>query len=197
MPGLIATLGMWQVAHGIGFEITKGFTLTRMVDPFKQFGQGFVPEGGFPVAGIIFIVVAVICYLVWEYTVYGKSVRATGGNPSAAYLAGVKIKTMQLSAYMVSGMLAALGGIIRTSRVMSVSFQSFLGMELDSIASAVIGGISLMGGKGNIIGVVLGALIIGVLSNGMNILGADPFLEDTILGVLVIGAVSIDYIRRR
>ena len=80
---------------------------------------------------------------------------------------------------------------------MSVSFQSFLGMELDSIAAAVIGGISLMGGKGNIIGVVLGALIIGVLANGMNILGADPFLEDTLLGVLVIVAVSVDYIRRR
>jgi ribose/xylose/arabinose/galactoside ABC-type transport system permease subunit len=197
VPGLIATLGIWQVAHGVGFQITKGFTLTRMVTPFKQFGQGFIPEGGFPVAGIIFIVVAIICYFIWEYTIYGKSVRATGGNPGTAYLAGVKVKNIQLSVYMISGMLAALGGIIRTSRVMSISYQSFPGMELDSIAAAVIGGMSLFGGKGNIIGVVLGALIIGVIANGMNILGADPFLEDTLLGVLVIVAVSIDYLRRR
>ncbi len=197
MPGLIATLGMWQIAHGIGFQITKGFTVTRMVAPFKQFGQGFIPEGGFPVAGIIFIVVAVVCYFVWEYTIYGKSVRATGGNPGAAYLSGIKVKNMQLSAYMISGMLAALGGLIRTSRVMSVSFQSFAGMELDSIAAAVIGGMSLFGGKGNIAGVVIGALIIGVIANGMNILGADPFLEDTLLGVLVIVAVSVDSMRQR
>ena len=80
---------------------------------------------------------------------------------------------------------------------MSVSFQSFAGMELDSIAAAVIGGMSLFGGKGNIAGVVLGALIIGVIANGMNILGADPFLEDTLLGVLVIAAVSVDAMRQR
>ncbi len=194
VPGLIATLGMWQIAHGIGFFITGGFTLTRMVDPLKFFGQRFI--FGFPVAGIIFIVVAIICYFVWHHTVYGQSVYASGGSPGAAYLSGIKVPNMQLSVYIISGMLATLGGLIRTARVMSVSYSSFDGLELQSIAAAVIGGMSLFGGKGTIVGVVLGALIIGVIRNGMAILGADPFLESTILGVIVILAVGIDYWRR-
>jgi len=197
VPGLIATLGVWQIAHGVGFFISGGFTLTRMVPSLKFFGQGFIPEGGFPVAGIIFIAVAVICYFVWHHTTYGQSVYASGGSPGAAYLSGVKVKNMQLSVYVISGVLAALGGLIRTARVMSVSYSSFDGLELQSIAAAVIGGMSLFGGKGTIVGVVLGALIIGVIRNGMSILGADPFLESTILGVIVILAVGIDYWRRR
>ncbi len=197
VPGLIATLGVWQIAHGVGFFITGGFTITRMVTPLKFFGQGFIPEGGFPVAGIIFIVVAVICYFIWHHTVYGQSVFATGGSPGTAYLSGVKVKNTQLSVYVISGLLAGLGGMIRTARVMSVSYSSFEGLELQSIAAAVIGGMSLFGGKGTIVGVVLGALIIGVIRNGMAILGADPFLESTVLGVIVILAVGIDYWRRR
>jgi ribose/xylose/arabinose/galactoside ABC-type transport system permease subunit len=197
VPGLIATLGVWQIAHGVGFFITGGFTITRMVTPLKFFGQGFIPEGGFPVAGIIFIVVAVVCYFIWHHTVYGQSVFAAGGSPGTAYLSGVKVKNMQLSVYVISGLLAGLGGMIRTARVMSVSYSSFDGLELQSIAAAVIGGMSLFGGKGTIVGVVLGALVIGVIRNGMAILGADPFLESTILGVIVILSVAIDTWRRR
>jgi fructose transport system permease protein len=197
VPGLIATLGVWQIAHGVGFFITGGFTITRMVAPLKFFGQGFIPEGGFPVAGIILIAVAVICYFVWHHTVYGQSVFATGGSPGTAYLSGVKVQRMQLSVYIISGLLAALGGTIRTARVMSVSYSSFDGLELQSIAAAVIGGMSLFGGKGNMVGVVLGALMIGVIRNGMSILGADPFLESTVLGVLVILFVGIDTWRRK
>ncbi len=195
VPGLIATLGMWQIAHGIGFFITGGFTITRMVAPLKFFGQRFI--FGFPVAGIIFFVVAAICYFIWYHTVYGQSVYASGGSPAAAYLSGIKVKNVQLSVYIISGMLATLGGLIRTARVMSVSYSSFEGLELESIAAAVIGGMSLFGGKGSIVGVVLGALIIGVIRNGMSILGADPFLESTVLGVIVILAVGIDYWRRQ
>jgi len=195
VPPLIATLGMWQIAHGVGFGITGGFTVTRMVPELKFFGQGFVL--GFPVAGIILIAVAIVCYFVWHHTVYGKSLYATGGNPGTAYLAGVKVNQIKLSAYIISGMLAGLGGMVRTARVMSVSYSSYDGLELESIAAAVIGGMSLFGGKGSILGVVLGAFIIGVITNGMTILGANPFLEATVLGALVIVAVGIDYWRRR
>ena len=195
VPPLIATLGMWQIAHGVGFGITGGFTLTRMVPELKFFGQGFI--AGFPVAGIILIVVAIVCYFVWHHTVYGKSLYATGGNPGTAYLSGVKVKQIKLSAYIISGMLAGLGGMVRTARVMSVSYSSYGNLELQSIAAAVIGGMSLFGGKGSILGVVLGAFIIGIIINGMTILGASPFLEATVLGTLVIVAVGIDYWRRR
>ena len=195
IPPFIATLGMWQIAHGIGFLITGGFTIVRMVDPLRFFGQRFIY--GFPVAGIIWIVVGAVVYFVLRHTSYARSVYATGSNPVSAWLSGVNVKNTQLSVYMISGFMAALGGLIRTGRVMSVSYSSFDFLELQTIAAAVIGGVSLFGGKGTLIGVVLGALVIAVILNGMTILRADPFLESLILGVIVIAAVAVDYWRGR
>jgi ribose/xylose/arabinose/galactoside ABC-type transport system permease subunit len=195
VPPFIATLGMWQVAHGTGFMITGGFTIPHLIDPLRFFGQRFIY--GFPVAGIIWILVGVIAYFVLHYTSYARSVYATGSNPVAAWLSGVGVKNTQLSVYMISGFTAALGGLIRTARVMSVSYSSFDGLELQTIAAAVIGGVSLFGGKGTVIGAVLGALIISIILNGMVILRADPFLESLVLGVIVIVAVGIDYWRGR
>jgi ribose/xylose/arabinose/galactoside ABC-type transport system permease subunit len=195
IPPFIATLGMWQIAHGIGFLITGGFTIVRMVDPLRFFGQRFIY--GFPVAGIIWIVVGVVVYFVLHHLNYGRAVYASGGNPIMAWLSGINVKATQLSVYMISGFMAALGGLIRTGRVMSVSYSSFDFLELQTIASAVIGGVSLFGGKGTVIGVVLGALVISVVLNGMTILRADPFLESLILGVIVIAAVAVDYWRGR
>jgi ribose/xylose/arabinose/galactoside ABC-type transport system permease subunit len=195
VPPFIATLGMWQVAHGVGFLITGGFTIPHLIDPLRFFGQRFIYC--FPVAGIIWIVVAAVVYFVLRYTTYARSVYATGSNPVSAWLSGVNVKNTQLSVYMISGFTAALGGLIRTGRVMSVSYTSFDFLELQTIASAVIGGASLFGGKGTLIGVVLGALVITVILNGMTILRADPFLESLVLGVIVIAAVAIDYWRGR
>ncbi len=195
IPPFIATLGMWQIAHGIGFLITGGFTIARMIDPLRFFGQRFIY--GFPVAGIIWIVVGAVVYFVLHYTSYARSVYATGSNPVSAWLSGVNVKNTQLSVYMISGFMAALGGLIRTGRVMSVSYSSFDFLELQTIASAVIGGVSLFGGKGTVVGVVLGALVIAVVLNGMTILRADPFLESLVLGVIVIAAVAVDYWRGR
>lgn len=195
VPPLIATLGIWQIAHGTGFQLTRGFTITRMLESLRPIGQGYV--AGFPVPGIILIVAAVVSYFVWNYTTYGKSIFAVGSNPAAAYLSGIKVKNILLSVYIISAIMFTLAGLIFTTRVMSVSYQSFSGMELQSIAAAVVGGMSLSGGKGSIIGVVIGSFIIGVITNGMNILGADPFLEGTVLGVLVLVAVGIDFWRRK
>ena len=200
IPPLITTLGMWQIAHGIGFFITGGFTITRMVDPLRFFGQGWVLGGTpakFPVGGIMFLVMAATVYFVLHHTSYARAVYATGGNPVSAWLAGINVRNIRLSVFIISGLLAATGGLILTSRVMSVSYQSFYGLELESIASVVIGGVSLFGGKGTLIGVVLGVFIIGVIKNGMSILGTDPFMEGLLLGALVITAVGIDYWRKR
>ena len=195
VPPFIATLGMWQVAHGVGFLITGGFTIPHLIDPLRFFGQGFIY--GFPVAGIIWIAVGASAYFVLHYTSYARSVYATGSNPVSAWLSGVNVKNTQLSVYMISGFTAALGGLIRTARVMSVSYSSFDFLELQTIAAAVIGGASLFGGKGTVIGVVLGALVIAVILNGMTLKFADPFLESLVLGVIVIVAVAVDYWRGR
>jgi len=195
VPPFIATLGMWQIAHGTGFMITGGFTIPHLIDPFRLFGQGFIY--GFPVAGIIWIVVAVIAYFVLNYTSYARAVYATGSNPVSAWLSGINVRRTQLSVYIIAGLTAALGGLIRASRVMAVSDASFDGLELQTIACAVVGGTSLFGGKGTVVGVVLGSVIISVILNAMTILRADPFLESLVLGVIVIVAVGIDYWRGR
>jgi ribose/xylose/arabinose/galactoside ABC-type transport system permease subunit len=195
VPPFIATLGMWQIAHGTGFMITGGFTIPHLIDPLRFFGQRFIY--GFPVPGIIWIVVAVIAYFVLNYTSYARSVYATGSNPVSAWLSGISVRNTQLSVYMISGFTAALGGLIRTARVMSVSYSSFTGLELQTIACTVVGGVSLFGGKGTVIGVVLGSLIISIILNGMTVLRADPFLQSLTLGVIVIAAVAIDYWRGR
>lgn len=200
VPPLIVTLGMWQVAWGVGFFFTGGFTITRMIKPLAFFGQGFLAKGffgGFPVAGIIWILVAVAAYFVLHHTSYGRAVYATGGNPVMAWLSGVNVRAIRFSVYIVAAMLVTLGGLIRTARVMSVSDSSYGGLELQSIASAVIGGTSLFGGKGTVVGVVLGGLIVAVIWNAMAILHADPFTESMVLGILVILTVGIDYQRRR
>jgi ribose/xylose/arabinose/galactoside ABC-type transport system permease subunit len=186
---------MWQAAHGTGFLTTGGFTIPHLIDPLRFFGQRFIY--GFPVAGIIWIVVGVIAYFVLNYTSYARFVYATGSNPLSAWLSGVNVKNTQLSVYIISGFTAALGGLIRTARVMAVSDSSYAGLELETIACTVVGGTSLFGGKGTVIGVILGSLIIAVILNGMTVLRADPFLESLILGVIVIAAVAIDYWRGR
>lgn len=113
-----------------------------------------------------------------------------------AWLSGVNVKNTQLSVYIISAFLATLGGLVRLSRVMSLSESSYIGLELQSIASAVVGGTSLAGGKGNILGVVIGGLIISVILNGLTVLNADPFTESMVLGLLIVAAVGIDFWRR-
>ena len=195
MSPLVVTLGMWQIGWGTGFSMTGGFTVTRLIKDFVFFGQGSV--AGFPMPGVIFIPVIIVAYLILTYTTYGKSVYATGGNPAMAYLTGIKVNRTLVSVYAISGFMAALAGLIVTARVNSVSDASFIGLELQSIAAAAIGGISLAGGKGSLIGVGIGVFILGFIYNGLNIIGAPPFLEGLIEGLIILVAVIVDYRLRR
>ena len=126
-----------------------------------------------------------------------QTVYAAGGNPTSAWLSGIMTKQVQFSVFVISGFLAALRGLILNARVMSASMTTMQGAELDSIAAVTIGGVSLMGGRGNLIGVVIGVIIIGVINNAMGVLGATPTMVDISKGAIIIAAVSIDYLRRR
>jgi len=139
----------------------------------------------------------VVAFLILTFTTYGKSVYATGGNPVMAYLTGIKVNTILISVYAISGLMAALGGLIVTARVNSLSDGSFGGLELDSIAAATIGGMSLSGGRGSLIGVVIGVFILGFINNGLSIIGAPPFLEGLIKGLIILVAVIVDYRLKR
>ena len=195
IPALISTLGMWQIAYGAGLGVSQGHDIGWQPDALGWFGSGSV--AGVPVPVIIFVAVAVVAYFVLNYTTYGRSVYATGSSPVSAWLSGVKVKRILFSVYAVAGFLAGLAAFTMLGRQLFASNRSLEGLEIDSIAAATVGGISLMGGRGTLIGIVLGTLIIGVVDNAMVVLNADPATIGVAKGAIIILAVVIDYIRRR
>lgn len=195
MPALIVTLGMWQMTKGFSYLLCRGQTILNLPPPLNFFGAGYV--AGVPVPVIIFIAVAVVAYLALNYTSFGRSVYAVGGNPVSAWLSGIKVKNILFLVYVIAGFLGALAGFIMMSRVMIGGLTTVVGLELDSIAAVVIGGVSLMGGKGNVIGAVIGVIILGVINNGMNVFAVSPAYQDIVKGAIIIVAVAADYIRRR
>ncbi|MBA7670489.1 Ribose import permease protein RbsC [subsurface metagenome] len=158
-------------------------------------GSGVV--AGVPVPIIIFIVVAVVGYFVLNHTTFGRSVYAVGGNPVAAWLSGIRVQNIKFSVYVICGFTAALAGIIMLGRIMCASMAAGTGLLFDAISSVVIGGVSLFGGRGTVIGVIIGVMIIGVINNGMNIMGLHPALQSIAKGAVIFVAVAIDSTRRR
>ena len=157
--------------------------------------------GGVPIAVFILVGAIVLGYFVLNHTTFGNSVYAVGGSEASAWLSGIKTRNTVFWVYIISGFCAAIAAMIQISRVMSASpvIWGITGLELtiDSIAAVVIGGVSLFGGKGNIIGVLLGVLIIGVLNNGMNLAGLNIFTQYLLKGGVILAAVGVDAWRRR
>lgn len=195
MPALIVTLGMWQVTNGISYLLCRGQTILNLPPPLNFFGGAYL--AGVPLPVIIFIMVAVIAYFVLNHTTFGRSVYAVGGNPISAWLSGINVKNILFSVFVISGFLAALAGFVMMSRVMIGGLTTVVGLELDSIAAVCIGGVSLMGGRGTVIGVLIGVLILGVINNGMNVFAVSPAYQDVVKGSVIIAAVAVDYMRRR
>jgi len=195
MPPLIVTLAMWEITKGLTFRIATGFSVGQQPQSLAVLGRGAVASVPIPV--IIFIATAAIAYFILGHTTFGRSVYAVGGNPVSAWLSGINVRNRYFSVYLISGFCAGIASVLMTARIMSASMQSLMGLELDSIAATVIGGVSLMGGRGSIIGVVAGVLIIGVINNAMSILGADPATQGVAKGVIILIAVAVDYVRRR
>jgi len=195
MPSLIVTLGMWRITWGLAFQIIRGQTIVNLPESLAWFGMGKI--AGVPVPVIIFIGVAVVAYFVLHYTTFGRSVYAVGGSPISALLSGINVKNVQLIVFIISGFLAGVAGVIITARTMCVMTRTLEGLELDTIASVVVGGVSLFAGRGTILGAIIGVLIIGVIDNGMSILGADPAVQGIAKGAIIFTAVAIDYMRRR
>lgn len=195
IPALISSLGLWQITEGAGIAVSKGHDIGWQPDGMIWWGSGEV--AGVPVPVIIFVAVAIIAYFVLNHTTYGRSVYATGSNPLTAWLSGVNVKRVLFSVYAIAGFLAGLAAFTMLGRMLFASNRSLEGLEIDSIAAATVGGISLMGGRGTLIGVVLGTLVIGVVNNAMTVLNADPATTGIVKGTIIILAVIVDYIRRR
>lgn len=195
IPALISTLGIWQITDGGAYAITQGDSIGGIPDAMVRWGQGEI--AGVPIPVIIFIVVAVIAYYVLNYTSFGRSIYATGGNPASAWLSGINTKKILFAVYLISGFCAGLAGFIQLGRVASASLTSLDSLEMDSIAAVAIGGVSLFGGRGNLIGVIIGSLIMGVINNTLSVLKVGPAAIRIVKGAIIIIAVGIDTIRQK
>lgn len=190
VPPFVATLAMLTIARGLTLLWTKGFPISVLGDKFAFIGTGWFLSIPLPVW--ISAVVVVSAVVLTQKTPLGRYIYAIGGNESAARLSGININKVKIIVYSLAGALSAIGGLIVTSRLDSAQPNAGISYELDAIAAVVIGGTSLSGGRGSIWGTVLGAVIIGVLNNGLVLLNVSPFWQQVVKGVVILLAVIID-----
>lgn len=192
----IATLGTMSIARGAAYVITNSLPVSGLPEAFYFIGGGTV-FGIIPVPVMIMIIMSILFGFILKKTVFGKCIYAVGSNKDAARLSGINVKKTLIGVYGVSGVLCGLVGVILASRLVSAQPQAGLGYEMDGIAAAVIGGVSLMGGSGTVVGTVIGSLIIGILRNGLNLLNINAFWQQIVIGIVIIGAVYVDKLRRK
>lgn len=190
---IIATLGTQLVFRSIAFMVLDGRYI-QVDDPvFNFIGRGNLL--GVPFTIWIMVIVYIIVFWIFKYTVYGRKLFAVGGNPEASFLSGININRIRANAYIISGLAAAIGGILFSSQVGAAMPSAGQGSELDVIISVILGGIGLAGGKGKISGTLLGVLIIAILRNGMTLLNVQAFYQMFIRGLVLIFAVYLDSLR--
>lgn len=190
VPPFVATLGMLSIARGLTMLWTGGFPVTGLGEGFAAIGTGVY--FGIPMPVWISVALAGLFIFIVRKTRFGRYLYAVGGNERAARLTGLRVNRIKIAVYTLGGILAAVAGLIVTSRLDSAQPNAGLGYELDAIAAVVIGGTSLSGGRGTILGSVIGCLIIGVLNNGLFLLDVSPFWQQVIKGFVILIAVIID-----
>ena len=193
IPPFVATLGMLSIARGLTMLWTKGFPITGLGEDFAVLGTRTAL--GVPVPVWMAAVLVLLCSVMSKKTRLGRYIYAIGGNEQTAKLSGVNVNRIKIVVYTMAGALSAVAGLITTSRLDSAQPNAGTGYELDSIAAVVIGGTSLSGGRGSIVGTVIGCLIIGVLNSGLVLLDVSPFWQQVIKGAVILVAVAIDRMR--
>jgi ribose transport system permease protein len=200
IPSFIVTLGFMLIYRGLARFLTNAAPITGMPPQFMQVGSGAWFELGdlrFSYSLAIALAVVLLGIAVLGWTRLGRNVLALGGNAQAAYLSGVPVNRTRLLVFMISGLCVAIAAIVQTSRLFIGDPNAGEGYELDAIAAVIIGGTSLFGGSGTVIGTFFGALIIGVLRNGLDLMGVTDHIKQMTIGTMIIFAVLLDYYRRR
>jgi ribose transport system permease protein len=190
LPPFIATLGTMSIARGLSYGITGGYPIGGLPDAFKFIGLGNIL--GIPAPIIWMVLLALIFSVFLRKTICGRWVYAIGGNEDAARISGVKVNQTKSIVYALSGIMAAVAGIATAARLGVGQSTAGIGYEMDAIAGAIIGGTSVTGGFGNVIGPVMGAAIMGVLRNGLVLLNVSGYWQQAVIGVVIIVAVSFD-----
>jgi len=192
---MIATLGTMSIGRGVALVVTDGRTVTGYSAGFRWIGTGSIPGTNIPVQIALMLLLYTVMFYVMKYRKTGRYIYSIGGNEEATRLSGINVMKYKTIAYIISGAMAAIAGIVLVARLNSAQAIAGEGFELDAIASAVIGGASLRGGHGSVWGTILGAIIIGVIRNGLNLLNVSSHLQRLILGFIIIAAVLLDSFR--
>ncbi|NWJ25297.1 ABC transporter permease [Rhizobium sp. RM] len=190
IPPFIATLGMMVTARGFAKWYTKGQPISFPTDSFAALGKGLAPV-------FIFLLVAAIMHVVLRYTRYGKFTYAIGANPQAARVSGINVERHVVKIYAVAGLLSALAGIVVAARGLTAQAGMGTMYELDAIAMSVIGGVSLSGGRGSVLGTMIGMIIFGVIISGFTFLRLDAYYQEMLKGGIIVAAVVADVYRQR
>ncbi|MCS7316389.1 MAG: ABC transporter permease [Bryobacterales bacterium] len=191
----IPTLGMMNVARGLALVLTGGFPISELPAGFRLWGAGAL--FGVPMPVVVVLVFCVLFHLFLTRTVPGRDLYAIGGNRQAALLCGVPVDRRLILAYALSGLMAGAGAVLLAGRMNSGFPLAGVGAELDSIAAVIIGGASFFGGVGTVLGTLVGALIMGVLRNGLNLLDVSAYWQTVVIGAVIVAAVWVDVVRQR
>lgn len=201
LPPFIVTLGTLEIFRGLALESTGGLPVTNLPDNFNDLADASFTLPGtefqIPYSLIFLILFAVAAWLVLRKTVFGVSVYAIGSNEQTAKLCGIRVNWNKIAVYGIGGMTAGIAGILQASRLITGQPTTAVGLELDIIAAVVIGGGSLLGGEGTIVGSLIGVAIMGYLRNGCTIAGISPYVQRIVIGSIIILAVFIDLLRHR
>ena len=190
IPPFIATLGMMVTARGVAKWWTAGQPVSFPTESYAAIGAGMMPV-------FIFVFLAILFHLVLKYTVYGKHTYAIGSNEAAARMSGINVRRHKVLVYSIAGLLAGIAALVLSSKNLTAQAGMGVMYELDAIAMAVIGGISLQGGRGSALGTVLGALIFGVIISGFTFMRLDAYYQEMVKGAIIVGAVVLDQVRQR
>lgn len=194
VPPFVVTLAMLTICRGLAFIVTNGRSIGNLPASFVVLGRARVL--GLPIPVLVMIAVFAAGWFVLARMTLGRYIYALGGNPEAAYLAGVNTKRVTLLVYVLNGLLVGLAGVVLASRLGAGVPNAGLQYELDVIAAVVVGGTSLNGGRGSVIGTFWGAVFIGILNNGLNLAGIDPYMQKIALGLVILMAVLADQINK-
>ncbi len=195
VPAFVVTLTLFMSLKGAAKVITDAYPITPFPDSFSFWGQGYIAQV-IPVPAVLMMITIAIFYFISTRTVFGRSVYSVGGNEEAARLSGIPVGRTRVMIFAISGFLSALGGIIISSRIMAGAYNVGEGLEFEVIAAVIIGGTSLAGGAGSMIGTFLGVLFIGLLANGMTLMGVHPYWQEVARGLIVLFAVLISELQK-
>jgi len=200
VTSFIVTLGMLSVAKGAVLVLTHGDSVrgsTEQFSTFLDFGKRTFLDGRLSMPVVVLLVLAVICYIVLRYTVFGRRLFAVGGNEQATELSGINVRGIKFFSFVIASVASSIVGILYIFQYNSAQSSAGEGMEMDAIAAAVIGGTSLLGGQGSVVGILIGAIMMGVIRNGLVLMKVDAYWQKSIIGAIIVLAAVIDILRSK